>query len=350
VSALAFAIPGDLGLATGGYAYDREVLKRLPAHGVAATHLALPGSFPDPTAEDMAETGRLLLSRPWDEVLMIDGLAYGAFPEAAAAGLAGRVVALVHHPLGLETGLSPERAAALVRTETAALRHAAQVIVTSATTGDILAAEFAVPAGKIAVAEPGVARAPRATGSPEGAPPHLLAVGSIVPRKGYDVLVSALARLAQLSWRLTIAGDPGRSPETAAALAQQIAALGLGERIELLGVLSDAELAARYAAADIFVMSSHFEGYGMVLTEALARGLPLVTTTGGAAAATAPDAAALKVPPGDARALSAALARLIGDRALRARLADAAWNAAATLPDWNDTARTVADVVRSLKP
>ena len=350
MSEIAFAIPGDLSLPTGGYAYDRRLLAEWAQMGVAAHHLELPGSFPAPTEADLAETGRLILSQPYDRVLLIDGLAYGAFPEGLAAGLAGRVVALVHHPLGLETGLDPERAAALLARETAALRYVSAVIATSQNTKRMLVVDFFVPEARITVAEPGVDPAPRAAGSPDGGPLQLLAVGSLVPRKGYDVLVAALAGLEEKNWRLTIIGAADRSPETAAALAAQIAEAGLGDRIRLAGALDQPSLEAAYASTDLFVMPSLFEGYGMVLTEALARGLPILCTTGGAAAETAPDAAALKVPPGDVAALQAGLARLLSDAGERRRRADAAWHAAGALPRWRDTATIVAQTCAKVSP
>lgn len=344
MSEIAFAIPGDLSLPTGGYGYDRRLLAEWREMGVAARHLPLPGGFPKPSEADLAETGRLILSQPYDSVLLIDGLAYGAFPESIAAGLAGRVVALVHHPLGLETGLSAEQAAAFIRRESAALRHAAAVVVTSATTKRSLIADFAVPEECIAVAEPGVDPAPRAAGSASGEPIQLLAVGSLVPRKGYDVLVAALAGLADRPWRLTIIGAADRSPATASALAAQIAEAGLSQRVRLAGAVDQAALEAAYAGADLFVMPSLFEGYGMVLTEALACGLPILCTTGGAAAETAPDEAALKVPPGDVAALRAGLARLLDDSDERRRRADAAWHVARALPRWRQTATIVAEL------
>lgn len=343
MSEIVFAIPGDLSLPTGGYAYDRRLLGEWREMGVTARHLPLPGGFPNPSEAELAETGRAILSQPYDSVLLIDGLAYGAFPEGIAAGLAGRVVALVHHPLGLETGLTPAQAVAFVRRETAALRYASSVIATSETTNRLLVADFAVPAERISVAEPGVDPAERAVGS-DGQAIEMLAVGSLVPRKGYDVLIAALAGLVDKPWRLTIVGADDRAPATTAALKAQIAAAGLSQRIRLVGALGQAELDAAYARADLFVMPSLFEGYGMVLTEALARGLPILCTTGGATAETAPDDAALKVPPGDVAALRGGLARLLDDRQERLRRADAAWQAAGALPRWRGTATIVAEV------
>lgn len=350
MSEIVFAIPGDLALPTGGYGYDRRLLAEWEAMGVAARHLELPGSFPAPSEADLAETGRGILSQPYDSVLLIDGLAYGAFPEGIAAGLAGRVVALVHHPLGLEAGLSPERAAALLARETAALRYASAVIATSENTKRLLVADFSVPEARITVAEPGVDPGPRASGSAAGEPLQLLSVGSIVPRKGYDVLIAALTGLEEPNWQLTIIGADDRAPGTTAALRTQIAEAGLGDRIQLAGAVDQSVLDAAYAGADLFVMPSLFEGYGMVLTEALVRGLPILCTTGGAAAETAPDAAALKVPPGDAVALRAGLARLLADAGERRSRSDAAWHAAGALPRWRDTATIVAQTCAKVSP
>lgn len=348
MSGIAFAIPGDLELPTGGYGYDRRLLAEWRETGVAARHLALPGSFPNPTAGDLDETSRLLLSQASDSILLIDGLAFGAFRENIAASLAGRVVALVHHPLSLETGTAPERARELRASETAALAHAAAIVVTSPATKRLLVADFGVSDARITVAVPGVDAAPRAQGGPRGGGPNLLAVGSLVPRKGYDVLVSALTGVVDRNWSLTIIGAQDRAPRTTHALKAQIAAAGLQDRITLAGAVDDATLARAYDTADLFVMPSLFEGYGMVLTEALARGLPVLCTTGGAAADTAPDAAALKVAPGDVEALAKALAGLIDAPARRAAMADAAWAASAALPRWRETAAIVAEVCRKV--
>ena len=342
-----FAIPGDLRTLTGGYGYDRRMLAALPACGVAATHLQLPGGFPFPDAATVAETLRLLAQAPPDHVLLVDGLALGALPPDGLAGLAAPLVALVHHPLGLESGLAPATARALIDNERAVLAHVRHVIVTSQTTRDTLIADFAVAASRITVAEPGTDPAPRFQGS-GGEGVALLAIGSITPRKGHAVLVEALAGLAHLPWSLTLIGSPDRDPACAAQLRASIAAHGLSARITLAGEAPEEALGAAYAGADLFVLPSLYEGYGMVLGEAMARGLPIVTTTGGAAAQTVPDAAALKVPPGDVPALREALQTAIVDPALRARLSDASWLAGQGLPRWGDGAALIARVLHSI--
>jgi len=217
-------------------------------------------------------------------------------------------------------------------------------VVTSPLTARILVSDYDVPESRITVAVPGTDPAARARGG--GEPASILAVGAVSPRKAYGVLVEAMAALKSLPWRLRILGATDRAPEEAGRVIASIRAHDLDGRIALEGAQPDEVLADAYGTADIFVMPSLFEGYGMVLAEAMARGLPIVCTTGGAAAETVPDSAALKVPPGDAAALAHALLRLIDDKGLRATLSDASFAAGRQLPTWEDTARVVAGVLR----
>lgn len=342
-----FAIPGDIDLPTGGYGYDRRLIAELPSFGVGVKHVELPASFPDPSPADCEAVRKGAAALPDNATLIIDGLAYGAFPKDLVDSLRQRVIALVHHPLALESGLTDERKAALAQSERVALARADHVVVTSNATRRILEADYGVDPSRLTVAEPGTDPAGRATGT--GTPMQLLAVGTVTPRKGYDVLIDALEPLSTLDWRLTIAGAADRDPASTEKLRRQIAGHGLEDRVTLAGIVVPATLDRFYESADVFVMPSLFEGYGMVLGEAMARGLPIICTTGGAAADTVPDGAAVKVAPGDTAALSRALADVLSNRKQRARLADAAWDAGRKLPTWNETARRVAAVIMGLK-
>ncbi len=344
----AFLIPGDLASPTGGYRYARELLAALPAEGVDVRHVALPGSWPRPTVEDRAATARMLAALPEGMPLLADGLAYGAFSEAEIAAARGPIVALVHHPLGYETGISAEDAATFVASEKAALARAAAVVVSSAETGRLLVEKFAVEEARIGVAVPGVAAAPLAAGSPPGGPLHLVALGAVSPRKAYDVLIDALSGLVGHDWRLTVAGSPAFDPATAADLHARVAARSLGDRITFAGALDDDAVAALLHSADLFVFPSHYEGYGMVLTEALACGLPVVATTGIPAALDHAPPAVRTVAPGDAAALAATLAPLLSDASVRKEAAAAARAAASDLPRWTDTAARVAAVLKRI--
>lgn len=344
MTTVGFLIPGDLDLPTGGYAYDRALIPRLSAFGVAPIHVELSGRFPDPTAADLAACAERVAALPEGAVLLVDGLAYGAMPADLVRGFGRPVVALCHHPLALESGLSAERAERLRASETAALALARRVIVTSPATGRLLVEEFAVPAECIAVAPPGTVRRPRGTGS-GGPGVEILAVGAVVPRKGYDLLVDALAGLADRDWRATIVGAV-RDPNHREMLEARIAAAGLDARIRFLGAVGEADLDRLLGRADLFVSASHFEGYGMALAEAMQRGVAIVTTTGGAAAETVPTGAGLKVAAGDVAALAAALGRCLDDADLRRDLAAAAFAAGRALPSWETTARIVATALQ----
>ncbi|MFO7853765.1 MAG: glycosyltransferase family 4 protein [Paracoccaceae bacterium] len=335
------AVPGDLGTPTGGYEYARRLLSAAPEAGLALTHLALPDGFPEPSEAATRETLARLSATPGP--LLVDGLAHGALPASGLSPLGPRLAALHHHPLGLETGLAPAEAARRLAAEAAALAETAAVICTSRTTAATLADRLHVPPERITVALPGLDPAPKAPR--RGDPPVILGVGTISRRKGWDVLAEALAPLTGLPWRAEIAGAADREPEATRALEARLSALGLTDRVTLLGALPRAELDGRFAGADLFVLPSRYEGYGMVVAEALARGLPTVATTAGALPEAAGDAAIL-VPPDDPAALAEALRRLI--ERPEARDALAARALARRFPTWTETAAAVAAALRPL--
>jgi glycosyltransferase involved in cell wall biosynthesis len=343
-----FAVPGDIDTPTGGYAYARRLLAGAGDAGLALTHITLPDGFPHPAPAALANTARLLQASPPGRPILIDGLALGALPATLLQGLPGPVVGLCHHPLAHETGLTPAGVARLLAAERAALAQCAHVITTSATTAAILTAEYGVPPERLTVALPGTDPAPRAAGS-GGPGVSILSVGSLTPRKGHDLLVAALAGLGGLDWRLTIAGPADRDAACASDLKRRIAAHGLTARVHLAGPLAPAALAEAYATADLFVLASRYEGFGMAYTEAMAHGLPVVGCDAGAIPEATRGAARL-VPPGDAAALRIALAGLIADTEARRRLADACWRAAQGFARWPDTARIVAAVLREAAP
>jgi glycosyltransferase involved in cell wall biosynthesis len=349
VKEVVFAVPGDLATPTGGYGYDRRIIAELAAFGWHARAVNLGENFPRPSPALRAHAGLRLAALSSAVPIVIDGLAYGVLPEVGERlGATHRLLALVHHPLALETGLDADEAAALRASERAALAQARRVIATSATTARLLAADYGVAPERLTVVQPGTDRTVPPPRRERAGEVMLLAVGSVIPRKGYDVLVTALAQLRDLPWRLVIVGDRGRSADTARQLDAEIARRDLADRIGFAGVVSPERLAALYAAADLFVLASHFEGYGMAYAEAIAAGVPVVGTNAGAIPETVPVGAGVLVPPGDPDALAAALRRLLGDRDERARLAAGARAAAAALPTWADSARLFAQVLERL--
>ena len=307
-------VPGPLDQRTGGYIYDRRIAQGLPALGRPVAVHELAGRFPIVDAPAI-EAARAALDAMPAGSLVIDGLALPAFADLRPPR---PWVALVHHPLALETGLSVADARALATIERRALAAAARVIVTSPQTRRDLA-DYDVDEARVGVVLPGTDPAPlaRRSGGPGLA---MLCVASLTARKGHLVLLEALATLRELAWQLTCVGSPDRDPATAAAIRAAIGRFGLEGRVRLVGEQSEDDLQPFYAAADLFVLASYHEGYGMALAEALARGLPIVATTAGAIPDTVPAAAGILVPPGDPAALAGG-ARSRADGAGRARRA-----------------------------
>ncbi|MEO7854399.1 MAG: glycosyltransferase family 4 protein, partial [Rubrivivax sp.] len=332
-----FVVPGDLDTPTGGYRYDRHIVMGLQASGWRVEVVSLQGSFPWPQPQALYSVQQQLKALPDRALVVIDGLAFGALPQLAHAHAQRlRWVALVHHPLWLETGLDAAQQAQLRHSEAWALQAARQVIVTSAATaGDVRA--LVGPDLPVAVVEPGtdpvIARARTAAGH-DAKTPRVLCVASLTPRKGHGVLLEALAGLQHLPWSLHNVGSASRHPATAQGLLSACAALGLGQRVFWHGEVDDTALTAHYAAADLFVLPSWHEGYGMAVAEALAHGLPVVASHAGALAQTLPCAAGRQVAPGDVLALRNALAELIGHPSTRRACAAAAREAGARLPTW----------------
>ena len=348
VNRTAFAVPGDLATPTGGYGYDRRIIAELQALGWQIDVVSVGDGFPQPSAEQRAVALARLEDLPEGIPVVVDGLALGTLPEAAEKIVRrAPLIALVHHPLALEAGLAPADARKLFQSERKALAAARSVIVTSRATAKRLNADYDVPPERITVATPGTDRAAPARGSLDGTL-RLLSVGAVVPRKGFDVLIAALASIADLSWRLTIAGDLTRSPATAAKVEADIERHRLAGRVDLLGAVSPQQLRALYHSANVFVLASHFEGYGMAYAEAMAHGLPIIGTTGGATVDTVPATAGMLIEPGNVKALTRALRMVIENEEERQRFGRGALAAAADLPTWESTARIVASVLERL--
>lgn len=336
-----FAIPGDKDRRTGGFIYEARVLRELNEIGCCTAHLQLPDSFPDPSLADMTATLELLCAIPEDQPIILDGLVFGAIDPEGLAQVRAPVIAMVHHPLGFETGLPKSRAAFLLRNETAALREVDHVIVPSAVTARVLCQDLEATPSRITVAPPGFDR-PIVDRRP-ATPPLVLSVGLLAPRKGHDVLLDALAFLKDLPWQAEIVGKT-HDPDYAAALHAQARALGIEPRVTFAGELEQEALTERFNAASIFALATRYEGYGLVLNEAMMFGLPVVTCRSGAVPATVGDAAIL-VPSDDPVGLSDALRRVIEEPSEADRLSRLSVNRAATLPRWQDTARIFSETV-----
>ncbi len=340
---VALLVPGRIDAVSGGYGYDRRIVAGLRAteRAVEVVELAGRHPLPDEAAEDAARAA--LDALPDGTRIVIDGLGLPAFAGLANQLLERGAVGLIHHPTALETGFSEADRDALRARERRLFPRMARLVATSRLTAERLGPEFGVDAARVAVVEPGTDPAPRAAGS--GGPGcAILSVGTLVPRKGHDVLLRALARLTDLEWSLTIAGG-GRDAVHAAGLAALAEDLGITARVTFAGEVDDAALEALYAGADLFALATHWEGYGMAAAEALARGLPLAITAGGAIADLAVQGTAIIAPPGDDVSLSRGMRRAIYDAELRGKMAEAAWAAGQALPRWTDRATLFAAVL-----
>ena len=332
-------LPGgvdDPAAPSGGNRYDRAV-----CDGLARTRdlheIAIGGSWPRPGDAARRALDAALTGVPDGADVLLDGLVGCGVPEILEAHARRlRLIVLVHLPLGDETGLSPADAAALTALERRAVHAAADVVVTSEGAARRVHELHGPLPGRLHVAPPGVDPAPLATGGDGGG--RLLCVAAVTPRKGQDVLIRALDTLGDLDWSCACVGATPHGVPAAP------------ERVRFTGPLTGAALDAAYAGADLLVLPSRAETYGMVVTEALARGLPVLATLvdgvpealGAAPDGTLPGAL---VPPGDPDALAAALRAWLTDADLRLRWRTAARARRATLRGWDVTTRLLSEVL-----
>jgi len=337
----------DPARASGGNLYDRRICQGLAAMGWAVHEHPIAGAWPRPGAAEHAALARAVERIPDGAVALLDGLIASAAPEGLVPHARRvRQVVLVHMPLGHRP--QDGEAAGVRARERAVLEAAVAVVTTSAWTRRRLAELYALPSDRIHVAEPGVDAAGLAPGTAAG--DALLCVAAVTPDKGHDVLLDALATAADLPWRCACVGSLRRDAAFADAVRRRARDRGLGDRVRFPGPRTGPELDRAYAAADVLVLASHAETYGMVVTEALERGLPVIAAeVGGVAEAlghgedgTPPG---LLVAPGDPAALGAALRAWLRDAELRGRLRRAARERRASLPRWPSTTSVLAGVL-----
>lgn len=318
---------------SGGNVYDRRLCDGLAAAGWVVREHPVAGAWPAPTAAQRAAFAAVLAGLPDDALVMVDGLIASVVPLAPHAGRL-RLVVLLHLPVG--DGV-----------EAAALHSARAVITTSRWCRQRVLALHRLPPARVHVAEPGVDPAPLAPVSAGG--DRLLCVGAVSHHKGHDLLVTALASVASPLWSLSCVGTVTRSPGFVTDLRRGLHANGLHDRVGFTGPLVGDPLHAAYGAADLLVLPSRGETYGMVVTEALARGIPvLATAVGGVPEALGHAGAGLLVPPDDAAALGGALRVWLSDASLRGELRAAARARRATLTPWSRTAAEVAGVLSAV--
>jgi glycosyltransferase involved in cell wall biosynthesis len=330
---------------SGGNAYDRRICRGLAAIGWSVYERAVPGSWPWPDAAACATLSGVIAGIPDGAVVLVDGLIASTVPEVLVPEARRlRLVVLVHMPLG--DGLPGDGVADAQ--ERAVLSAAVAIVTTSTWTRRWLLDRYALQPGQVHVAEPGVDAGALAPGTAAGR--ELLCVAAVTPNKGHDVLLAALTTIADLQWRCVCVGTLNRDPGFVDRLDRQARAGGIGDRVCFTGPRTGKDLDDAYAAADVLVLASRAETYGMVVTEALARGLPVVATAvGGLPEALGRGAdgsrPGLLVPPGDSAAFAAALRCWLGDTHLRQRLRRAAHERRGTLSGWSTTSVRISRVL-----
>lgn len=344
---------GDPGHPSGGNVYDRRLCDELRAAGWPVRQHPVPGTWPRPDEAAREALAGVLDGLPDGSTVVLDGLIGSATPDSLVAGADRlRQVLLVHMPLGagIQCRDDPARLPADVRRdERAALSAAAAVITTSGWTRGWLTDTYALRT-PVHVAPPGVDLAGPAAGTSGGG--ELLCVAAVTPHKGHDVLVKALAELTDLPWQCTLVGALDLAPRYATRIRCEVVNSGLAGRVRFAGTRTGPALRDSYAAADVLVLASRAETYGMVVAEALAYGLPVIAShVGGvpeALGAVDGRTPGRLVAAGDPAALAAALRTWLEDKHERAALRDVALARRRSLPDWSDTARRVMRVVRTV--
>ncbi|MGH3317272.1 MAG: glycosyltransferase [Nocardioidaceae bacterium] len=324
---LRLVVPDNLDEPTGGNTYDLALADALRRSG---DEVELRRCAP----RDLGS----VLRQPWEGPTLVDGLLATPRPDAVAAA---RVGVLVHMPLALETGLPRDRAAELDRLERRALHEAERVVTTSHWTARYLREHYDV--GDVAVATPGVHPAPLVDGSD---PPLLVQLAALVPHKDQLTVVAALAQVSDLPWQARLAGPTDRDPAYATAVREAIRAAGLEDRVDIPGTMPRD---AAWAGANLAMLPSLVESFGLVVTEALARGVPAVVGAGGPEEALGltetGERPGLVVPVGDPDALGGALRRWLTDERSRDAIRSAALARRVTLEPWDVTARRVREAL-----
>jgi glycosyltransferase involved in cell wall biosynthesis len=334
------------GQPTGGNIYDRRVCAGLAEAGWEVLVETVAGSSPERGSSVRADLARVVSAIPDGETVLIDGLIASPAAEQLLPHTGRiRMTVLLHMPLA--TALDPHHDATAERSERSVLRAAAGVVVTSDWTRRQVLTRYQIPAHRVRVARPG---ADRVAAPARPVPGHLICVGVLSRHKGQDLLIEALARLADQDWHCVLAGSLDRDPDFVERLQTRITRLGYDHRVRFTGVLTGAALSAAYTTADLLVAPSRSETYGMTVTEALAHGLPVIATAvgglpeafGSTGDGTSPGQL---VPPDDPAALAAALRAWLGDEGHRQRLRTAVRQRQPTLLGWEQTTKEIADAL-----
>ena len=331
---------------TGGNVYNRALIAELRTLGIDVRLQKLAGPWPDGDASTHLALARALRSTP---ACLVDGIVACGSPDVVVAAVepGHSVTIVVHLPLSDEFGIGPARRQRYAMLESRAVHAASGVLCSSRWAATELRGRYG--RGDVGVAVPGVTPAAAARGSQDSGPPRLVSLASLTPTKDQLTLIRALAQLADLPWTADLIGSDRADPDYAAQVRTEIAAAGLAERITVRGILVGEALDQKWDVADLLVLPSRVETYGLVVTEALARGIPAVVSVGTGAvealqegattdSAETPGAA---VAAADPEGLAAVLRSWLTEPALRRSWRQAALARRDTLPRWQQTAEAV---------
>lgn len=340
-----FLLPAGLPGPSGGTRYNEALVRALEALGHRVEVRAIPGSWPRPEARDLAAVRAALTGR---SQVVIDGLIASAAPaEIQAAAAAGtRVYILFHLSLLAESRLPPEETERLRVRERQALQGAHTVICTSAWAAQDVVNRYGPLPTRVLL--PGTEPASPAVGS---TPLQLLLLASITPRKNHLAILRALSGLRNLPWRVSIVGPDTANPGYANKVREFAANAFEEDRVQVIGARTGDELESIWSATDLLLLVSRAETFGMVVTEALAHGIPAVVGAGtGSQEALALAGTVLPgtaVEPDDHHGLEAVLRRWLTDPRLRTAWREAAAVARDRLPTWNQTAHHMQRILAS---
>jgi len=343
---IAFIIPGDINLPTGGYRYDKEIINAWKNSGVEVELINFVGNYPFPSEKEQQTAIDSIKNFPKADIAVIDGLLGGASPDFIKL-LAQHipVTALIHHPLCLENGLDEGTAKKLEASEKQGLEFVKNIITTSPATAKTVSELFQFKTDQIHTVLPGVTRGEFAKGSVNSTV-NLLCVGSVIKRKGHRFLLEALSQIKHLDWQLDCYGSTEFDKNLFAELNEMLKTNKLSEKIKFHGAVSDAELEAAYLSADIFVLPSLYEGYGMVYAEAIVRGLPVIATNAGAIPQTVPKTCGILIEPENSKMLKQAIEQLISDSELRDQYRNATIREEPNFPTWQKSAHQFAAILK----
>jgi glycosyltransferase involved in cell wall biosynthesis len=348
---IGLVIYGNLEILSGNYLYDRKLVDYLKSQGDEVEVVGLPWHG---YARNLLQNWSAGLDRRMAEVSadvwLQDELVHPSFfrlNQQLKRKLNAPLVSIVHH---LRTSESEHNAVAMPmyrQVERAYLHSLDAFVFNSHTTQQVVEKELGGPARGV-VATPGgnrlsglsLAAVEKRCHMP--GPLRLVFVGNLIPRKGLHTLIEGLAQLRPENWVLDVVGRQDIDPDYTRGVKTHIRKYGMENRIRLHGSLPDAKLQQVLSRAQVFIVVSSYEGYGIMYLEGMSFGLPAIASTGGGAHEIVQDGKTGRlVKPGDAAGIATAVHDYCHDRKLLHAHSLGARSAFDTFPTWQQTGKTI---------